>query len=172
MSPIARSLLLALAAAALLACSPGVPPTASPAPTGSPPPASPTGAPSASPTAGPSHTAQPSPAPGTPTVAYIATFDVEGEEYRILLTDPVDIAIAQDLLAGEGGPTIPNGLIVYGDPGVNTDWSWHIDPESLEFADLTMEVCDGLPSDVEDGTLTSERYCPWGAALVELDPAP
>jgi hypothetical protein len=101
----------------------------------------------------------------------IVTFDVEGETYRILLTDPADIAIAQQLLAGEEAPSIPNGLIVRGETGVNTGYTWSIDPESLEFADMTTEVCDGLPSYVEDGTLTSDRYCPWGAEVVAVDPA-
>ena len=49
------------------------------------------------------------------------------------------------------------------DPGVNAPWSWHIDPATLEFADMTIEVCDGLPSYVEDGTVTSDQYCPWSA---------
>jgi hypothetical protein len=34
-----------------------------------------------------------------------------------------------------------------------------------------MEVCDGLPSDVEEMVLTSDRYCPWGAEVVSVEPA-
>jgi hypothetical protein len=64
---------------------------------------------------------------------------------------------------------IPNGLIVPGDAGVNEGYSWHIDPESLEFADVTTEVCDGLPSDVEQGILTSDYYCPWAAVVIAID---
>lgn len=99
------------------------------------------------------------------------TFAVEDEQYRILLTDPADIAIAEQLLAGEEAPSIPSGLIVRGDPSVNTGYSWHIDPDSVEFADVTIEVCDGVPSFVEDGTLEGDRYCPWGARVVAIDPA-
>jgi ABC-type enterochelin transport system substrate-binding protein len=100
----------------------------------------------------------------------IVTFRVaDQEQYKIQLTDPADIATAQKLLAGEEAPKIPNGVIVYGDPGVNEGYSWHIDPESLEFADFTTEVCDGLPSDVEQGILTSDRYCPWAAEVIAID---
>ena len=47
--------------------------------------------------------------------------------------------------------------------------SAHIDPASLEFADATTEVCDGLPSDVEDAAITSDRYCPWSAVVTDLE---
>lgn len=94
------------------------------------------------------------------------------EEYRILLTDPEDVAVAQALLAGEEGPRIPNGVIVRGgDGGVNVGYSWHIDPETVQFAEFTVELCDGRPSFVEDGTLTGERFCPWSAEVVAVEPA-
>ena len=152
-----------LAAALLAACSAPAPqPTASQRPT-SPPIATPPPSPS------------PSPSPTAPAAppaeeGVIVTFAVEDEQYRILLTDPADIAIAEMLLAGEEAPSIPSGLIVRGDPGVNTGYSWHIDPASVEFADVTIEVCDGVPSFVEDGTLEGDRYCPWGARVVAIDP--
>jgi hypothetical protein len=76
------------------------------------------------------------------------TFLVAGqEEYKIRLTDPADIAIARQLLNGEPAPSIPNGIVVRGDSDVNVGYTWHIDPETVEFADFTTEVCDGLPSD-------------------------
>lgn len=123
-------------------------------------------APSPSPTAVPTAT----PVPTTfPPGAVIVTFRVEAERYRVLLTDPADVDIANRLLAGDEAPTIPNGLIVRGDPSINTPWSWHIDPDSIEFADMTTEVCDGLPSFVEDGTLTGDRFCPWSAEVVAVE---
>ncbi|CAN5254773.1 hypothetical protein BH24CHL7_BH24CHL7_04880 [soil metagenome] len=136
-------------------------------------PAAPTAAP-ASPTAPPAVSPSPT-APAavspSPSGAVVVTFQVEDEQYRILLTDADDIAVAQRLLAGEEAPSIPNGLIVRGDPGVNTGYSWHIDPASVEFADMTIELCDGLPSFVEDGTLEGDRFCPWGAGVVDIQPA-
>jgi hypothetical protein len=95
----------------------------------------------------------------------------DAEEYRIRLTDADDIATARKLLAGEAAPHIPNGRVVRGDADVNVGYSWHIDPASVEFADTAIEVCDGRPSDVEHGTITSDRYCPWSAKLVAITPA-
>lgn len=121
---------------------------------------SPTGRPSVAPTAAPSGS----------TGRVVVTFLVAGEEeYRIELTDPADLDIARRLLAGEEAPGIPNGIVVRGDPGVNTGYSWHIDPDTLEFADLTVEVCDGRPSDVEANQITSDRYCPWDAKVIRIE---
>lgn len=80
----------------------------------------------------------------------VVTFRVaDVEEYKIRLTNPTVIEIARRLLAGEEAPRIPNGVVIQGSSDVNVGYSWHIDPESVEFADFTTEVCDGLPSDVE-----------------------
>lgn len=100
----------------------------------------------------------------------IVTIRVIDEEYRIELVTPESIENARMLLAGEEAPSIPNGVVLRdGDGGVNEPWSWHIDPESLEWADFTIEVCDGLPSDVEEDIITSENYCPWSAEVIALD---
>jgi hypothetical protein len=107
-----------------------------------------------------------------PSGGIIVTFEVnEGERFRVLLTDPVDQEAATRLLDGAEGPDIPNGRIVR-QTGVNEGWSWSLDPADFEFAELTTEVCDGNPSDVESGDLTSDRYCPWSARVVEIEPAP
>jgi hypothetical protein len=110
---------------------------------------------------------QPAPTPGVVVTMRVA----DAEEYRLRLTDPQDIGIAQKLLAGEAAPRIPNGRVVRGEADVNAGYSWHIDPASVEFADTTVEVCDGRPSDVERGLITSDRYCPWLAKVVAITPA-
>ncbi|MEA2623304.1 MAG: hypothetical protein QOH61_2214 [Chloroflexota bacterium] len=99
----------------------------------------------------------------------VAVFDVGGETYRIELANADDVAHARALLAGTGDGAIPNGLLVLGTGGVNAPWSWHIDPDSLEWADMTTEVCDGIPSQIEDRTFTYERFCPWSAKLVAIE---
>jgi hypothetical protein len=112
-----------------------------------------------------------SPTAPVPAAGIVVTFEVnEGERFRVLLTDPADQAVANQLLVGAEGPDIPNGRIVR-ETGVNEGWSWSLDPDDFEFADLTTEVCDGAPSDVESGALTSDRYCPWSARVVEIEPA-
>lgn len=103
----------------------------------------------------------------------VATFEVAGDEtYKIELVTPELIEHAQQLLAGEEVAAIPNGTVVRDEPSVNEPWSWHIDPATLVFADATIEVCDGLPSYVEDGTVTSDQYCPWSAKVIAIDGLP
>jgi hypothetical protein len=102
----------------------------------------------------------------------VVTIDVHGETYRILMTESRDIEIARDLLAGKEAPGIPNGRVIYGDDGeVNTGYRWHIDPADVEWADGTIELCDGLPSAVGTPNFTSDRFCPWGARVIAVDPA-
>jgi hypothetical protein len=108
-----------------------------------------------------------SPAADTPVVV---TFEVVDERYKVLLTEPADIDTARRLLAGENVPSIPNGRVVR-ETGVNEGYSWSIDPNDIEFGDVTIEVCDGLPSDVEMGIVTGERYCPWSAIVIGVEPA-
>ena len=100
----------------------------------------------------------------------IVTFRVaDSEQYKIRLTDPTDIEMARKLLQGNEAPAIPNGVVIRGSSDANVGYSWHIDPDTVEFADVATEVCEGLPSDVEKGLITSDRYCPWSAKVVAID---
>ena len=63
---------------------------------------------------------------------------------------------------------IPTGEVAPGDGGFNAGWGWHLKPETVRFAEVAMEVCDGKPSDV--GNITSRRYCPWTARIVQRLP--
>jgi hypothetical protein len=104
------------------------------------------------------------------TAPVIVTFEVAEERYRVLLTEPADIGAAQRLLDGEDVPSIPNGRVVR-ETGVNEGYGWSIDTNDIEFAEVTVEVCDGLPSDVESGAISGDRYCPWSAVVVDVQPA-
>ena len=115
-----------------------------------------------------------SPEPSAATGPIVVTFEVAGgERFRVLLTEPADIDIANRLAAGDNdAPSIPNGLVLRGQTGVNEGFTWSLDPNDFEFADVTIEVCDGVPSDVEAGLVTSDRYCPWSAIVARIQPAP
>lgn len=103
----------------------------------------------------------------------IVTFEVAGtERFKVELVRPEDIAHARKLLNGEAVSSIPLGKVIWDDPGINAPWSWHIDPATFQFAFAAIEVCDGLPSHVEEGVVTSDTYCPWSAKVVGLEPAP
>ncbi len=103
-----------------------------------------------------------------PTTGAIVTFNVASETFRVRLTSPEQIDAAQRARAGSPA-RIPNGRLVAGTQ-VNTGWSWHL--EDVEFAEVTIELCDGRPSDVErEGTsYGGGRYCPWSATIVSIEP--
>jgi hypothetical protein len=105
----------------------------------------------------------------------LATFDVNGEIFQVWVTNPQTVQQILDLAAGESAANIPNGRILRG-PGAadhNLPWSWHLDPEEIEMAEMTMELCDGRPSYVEEQldefVDTIGRYCPWSARLVSVE---
>jgi hypothetical protein len=104
--------------------------------------------------------------PSDPSPSAVVTFDVVGETFRVQLNDAETIAAARAAQAG-GPATIPNGRIVVG-AGVNVGWSWHL--EDVEFAEVTIELCDGRPSDVERAgpSYGGGRYCPWGARITSI----
>jgi hypothetical protein len=115
----------------------------------------------------------PAPDDGVADDPIVVTLEVASDQtYRVLLEEPADIDVARRLLDGGDAPSIPNGRVVRDVVGVNEGYSWSIDPADFEWADVTIEVCDGLPSDVEAGLVTSDRYCPWSAVVVDLQPAP
>lgn len=124
------------------------------------------------PSAAPSPLRSPSPSPApsaTSRVNALAVIDVNGEIYRIELIGPENLNHARALIAGSTDAPIPSGVIVPGDGDINAPWSWHIDPATLEWADATTEVCDGTPSQIEDGTFTYPRFCPWSAKVIALE---
>ena len=105
--------------------------------------------------------------PTSPSPAAIATLSVGSETFRVALTSPEQVAAARAAQNG-GAARIPVGRIAPG-AQVNTGWSWHL--EDVTFAEVTIELCDGRPSDVERaGTqFGGGQFCPWTAAVVRID---
>jgi hypothetical protein len=105
--------------------------------------------------------------PTAPSTGAVVTFNVSGETFRVLLTTAEQVAAAR--AAQNGGPArIPNGRLASG-AQVNTGWTWHL--EEVTFAEFTIELCDGRPSDVEREGVRygGGRYCPWGAMIVRIE---
>jgi hypothetical protein len=104
----------------------------------------------------------------------LARFVVVDEEFSVWVRNPDTIQQLFDLKAEKSLASIPAGPLVEG-PGRgahNAPWSWHIDPDEITMAEVTIELCDGVPSHVE-GDLkywidTVGQYCPWSAELIEL----
>ena len=104
----------------------------------------------------------------------LATFEVEGERFRVWTTNPQTIHDLRDLQQGTSTTNIPNGRILRG-PGRarhNTPYHWHLDPQDITMAEVAIELCDGLPSYVEENVDEFVervcRYCPCNAKLVKL----
>jgi hypothetical protein len=104
----------------------------------------------------------PSPSPGG-----VVTFTVANETFRVSLTSAEQVAAARAAQNG-GQARIPNGRIVAGTQ-VNTGWSWHL--EDVTFAEFTIELCDGRPSDVErqGSAFGGGRFCPWSASVTRIE---
>jgi hypothetical protein len=105
--------------------------------------------------------------PTAPSAGALVTFAVASETFRVSLTSSDQVAAARAAQSG-GRARIPNGRIV---PGmqVNVGWSWHL--EDVMFAESTIELCDGRPSDVErQGTgFGGGRFCPWAATVIRIE---
>lgn len=103
----------------------------------------------------------------------VVTFRVSGEMYNVFITNEDTIEEAFAAQRGESQATIPSGRLVEGSKCYNLPWSWHIDPEDVHMAEFTIELCDGLPSNVEDNLdywiNTVGRFCPWGATIVHIE---
>ena len=102
----------------------------------------------------------------------IATFRVaDGSTFKVLITDPDDLQTVDALAKAHDAPSIPNGAILH-ETGVNTGWSWSLDPTDFGFSDVVDADCQTTPQEIEDGTFEGDRFCPWSAIVVSLEPAP
>jgi hypothetical protein len=64
------------------------------------------------------------------------------------------------------------GTIVVGRVPYNPDWSFHLDPTTVSFFELAVEVCDANATYVEahlseigGATLPNKFWCPWSSKL-------
>lgn len=105
----------------------------------------------------------------------LATFNVEGETFKVWTTNAQTIEQILDLRHGKSLAAIPNGRLRAGagHGAHNEPWSWHLDPEATAMAESTIEVCSGLPSfveaDLDEWVNNVGQYCPWSASLVEVE---
>lgn len=115
------------------------------------------------------------PDPGPLRGGVLATFMVGREPFKVWVRNPQAIADLLALQRGTSTASIPNGLLRAGSGqgSHNAPYSWHLDPDQVQMAGATIEVCDGAPSYVQahrdEFIATVGRYCPWGARLVGLE---
>lgn len=101
------------------------------------------------------------------------TVDVAGEKFVVRASDNQTIQQLKDNYDGNNNMHI-TGKLVRGDGGFNQPWSWHLDPASVSMAEISIEVCDGRPSYVEESldewlATVGDAYCPWGSRVVAIN---
>lgn len=106
--------------------------------------------------------------------AYFVMTDVTGEQFIVKMTDQEDIDHARALLEGRTHD-LPHilGRIVKRPAEWNGKWSYHYDPASITFFDVSIEVCDASMTYVEQhldeaggAFLPGVWWCPWSSRLV------
>jgi hypothetical protein len=89
------------------------------------------------------------------------------ELFKMKLTEPAVIADAKASLAGTTHD-FPIGDLATG-TAENTGYTWHL--INVHFTNVTIELCDGTPSYVENHQSDFATYCPWGARVVDIQDA-
>ena len=100
------------------------------------------------------------------------TFGFSGPEtLRVWITNGPFIDKAKELLATGTGliPVFPPPLLDGRD--CDSHWTWHPDPATPDWAEFTIEVCDGHPSDVEADKAywLGIGFCPWSATVIAVE---
>jgi hypothetical protein len=105
--------------------------------------------------------------------AYFAFRTNEDNEFIFLLTDDAKIAHARRILSGEEKNKVHvHGAIRKQPQPYNPGWSFYIDPDTIDFFEVAIEVCDAQTSYVQDhldevcgAFLPGCHWCPWSSKL-------
>ena len=100
------------------------------------------------------------------------TIAVVGQQFTLHATDTETIQQLIDNHNGRNNFHV-TGTLVKGDGGFNSPWSWHLDPSSVRMAEVSIELCDGTPSSIEENLDywldTVHTYCPWSSKVVSIN---
>ncbi|MEV6320545.1 calmodulin [Nocardia sp. NPDC051787] len=106
-------------------------------------------------------------------MALFAFTDYSGKEFVIELTNEQRIAEARRILSGEEAMSIHvMGRIRKQPAPYNPGWSFFLDPDTITFFTVAIEVCDASISYVQDhldeacgAFLPGCMWCPWSSRL-------
>lgn len=108
--------------------------------------------------------------------AYFAFETIERPgEFVFMLTNEERIAQARRILSGEEQMEVHvHGRIVKRPAPYNPRWSFHLDPDTIQFFTQAIEVCDANIQYVEDhldeaggAFLPGSHWCPWSSRLIK-----
>jgi pimeloyl-ACP methyl ester carboxylesterase len=106
---------------------------------------------------------------GSPSETFVV--DVVGERFSVSATDPETRRLMVENYEGKNSMHV-TGKLARGDGGFNSPWPWHLEPDSVRMAEVSIELCDGRPSLIEEDLDywidTVGTYCPWSSRLVEV----
>lgn len=111
--------------------------------------------------------------------SFVSTSGIRSDAHEFVFgaTDPKTIAQLRDIVLDADGKTRHpriTGQIVKGREGYNTEWPFHLIPETVRLTDgMETEVCDATPFEIEDNLhevggsfLPGNRWCPWSMRMV------
>jgi hypothetical protein len=106
--------------------------------------------------------------------AYFAFQDYSNTEFIFELTDEKKIDHARRIISGEESEEVHvMGRVIKRPKPYNPGWSYHLDPPSISFFAMAIEVCDANISYVEDhldeacgAFLPGCFWCPWSSRVV------
>lgn len=95
--------------------------------------------------------------------------------FTIKLTQPEKIDHARRILSGDEKSRVHvQGIIVKEKAEYNPDWSYHLEPKTIDFFEIAIEVCDANMEYIEENldevggpTLPNNHWCPWSSKLVD-----
>ncbi|SHL27569.1 BP74-related protein [Actinacidiphila paucisporea] len=104
--------------------------------------------------------------------AYFTMRDITGSNFTVAITNPDTIREARDIVAS-GDRKIIIGRIVKSAAAYNAPWDFHYNPDTIQFADQGIEVCDATTPYVEDhldeaggAFLPGLYWCNWTGRLI------
>jgi hypothetical protein len=100
---------------------------------------------------------------------------VNDQTFRLWSMNAAFIARANELKASGEKATAMFGKLIDGSD-CDTQWTFHLDAKDMSWPDVTTEVCDGRPSDIE-GNKPSwfndiKRWCPWNTKVIVVEERP
>ena len=106
--------------------------------------------------------------------AYFTFMQQPGQEFIFEITDPATIQKARDILSGKEKNEIHvMGRIIKSNKPYNPRFNFHLDPATIRFFMMAIEVCDANMTYVEEhldeacgAFLPGCYWCPWDSRLV------
>jgi hypothetical protein len=99
----------------------------------------------------------------------------EESKFVIKLVEMDKIVHARRILSGGEIQRIHiGGKIIKQSVNYNPGWSYHLDPQSIDFFEYAVEVCDAAITYIEEhlpeiggSTLPNNIWCPWSSKIVK-----